>query len=48
MIEYNAIRLKSHRVDLLGGRLLAEKYTLNLPDYPGFAQIVELPSNSAL
>ncbi|KAG8967985.1 hypothetical protein FRC05_001695 [Tulasnella sp. 425] len=36
----------------LGGRfvpkLLAEKYTLNLPDYPGFAQIVELPSNSAL
>ncbi|KIO29816.1 hypothetical protein M407DRAFT_162462 [Tulasnella calospora MUT 4182] len=36
----------------LGGRfvpkILAEKYALNLPDYPGFAQIVELPSNSAL
>jgi len=25
------------------GRSLEEKYELNLPPYPGFAQIVELP-----
>ena len=25
------------------GRTLEEKYQLNLPEYPGFAQIVELP-----
>ncbi|KAI0032791.1 YjeF N-terminal domain-containing protein [Vararia minispora EC-137] len=34
----------------LGGRFipktLEEKYELNLPPYPGFAQIVELPSNA--
>jgi hypothetical protein len=28
---------------LLTDRTLEEKYELNLPPYPGFAQIVELP-----
>jgi hypothetical protein len=28
---------------LLTNRTLEEKYELNLPPYPGFAQIVELP-----
>ena len=28
---------------LLSNRALEEKYELNLPPYPGFAQIVELP-----
>jgi len=28
---------------LLTNRTLEEKYKLNLPPYPGFAQIVELP-----
>ncbi len=25
------------------GRTMAEKFNLNLPEYPGFDQIVELP-----
>ena len=26
-------------------RTMAKKFELNLPEYPGYAQIVELPSN---
>jgi len=31
---------------LLSDRTLEEKYELNLPPYPGFAQVVELPQQS--
>ena len=29
---------------MMGSRTLEEKYELNLPQYPGFSQIVELPT----
>lgn len=40
--------VRMYRHELTGGyRAMAEKFNLNLPEYPGFDQIVELPADDA-